>query len=151
MTEYSEPKLRRMLSSLPRSRMVVVISYGYIGRSHRQASTANASGLDTARFVMLASGIDYSIQSIRNGVLCPECRAEERELASSDDEGAEEDRLHRRRRGRRSELPLQPFGRRADECSEVGRAPAQLVGDRIAEDQPVGKVCPGCDGRVMRN
>src|SRR3954453_22555958 len=81
MTEYSEPKLRRMLSSLPRSRMVVVISYGYIGRSQRQASTANASGLDTARFVMLTSGIDYSTQSIRNGVLCPECCAENRSAA----------------------------------------------------------------------
>src|SRR5262249_47027472 len=35
-----------MLCSLPRSRMVVAISYGCIGRSQREASTARASGFE---------------------------------------------------------------------------------------------------------
>src|SRR4051794_28121028 len=151
MTEYREPKLRRMLSSLPLSRMVVVISYGYIGRSQRQASTANASGLDTARFVILTSGhrlldSEYSKWSALSRVLCRELKR-----GSSDREGAEEDRLHRRRRRRRPELLLQAGGRFADQRIQVGRPPAQLVGDRVAEDQPVGETGPGFDGRRVRH
>src|ERR671911_211807 len=55
-----------MLWSLPRARRIVEISYGCIGRSFREPSTANASGFATLRFAM--SGlldIEYSNPSIR--------------------------------------------------------------------------------------
>src|SRR4051812_15534105 len=40
-----------MLCSLPRVRSVVEISYGCIGRSDRQPSTASARGFETRRLV----------------------------------------------------------------------------------------------------
>src|SRR6478752_6312833 len=49
-----------MLSCFPRWRMVVAISYGCIGRSWRQASTASASGL-----VRFDFAIGYSRQNTR--------------------------------------------------------------------------------------
>src|SRR5690606_15513058 len=70
MIEYSDPKLSRIESSLPRSRSVVVISYGYIGRSYRHDSTASASGLVGRRATSPpVLDLDYLIQSTRNGVL----------------------------------------------------------------------------------
>src|SRR6516225_3752164 len=52
-----------MLCSLPRSRSVVEISYGCMGRSIRQLSTASASGFDTRRRAITVLQIDYSKQS----------------------------------------------------------------------------------------
>src|SRR5690606_7050804 len=70
MIEYSDPKLSRIESSLPRSRSVVVISYGYIGRSYRHDSTASASGLVGRRATSPpVLDLDYLIQSTRTGVL----------------------------------------------------------------------------------
>src|SRR3954454_14251188 len=51
-TEYNEPKFSLTDSSLRRSRRVIDISYGCIGRSQRSASTARASGFVRLRGAM---------------------------------------------------------------------------------------------------
>src|SRR4051794_29994907 len=64
-----------MLVSLPRSRSIVEISYGCIGRSVRQLSTASASGFDTRRRVVIGSPrrlleVEYSHQGTWRQVTC---------------------------------------------------------------------------------
>src|SRR5438067_433229 len=57
-----------MLSSWPRWRIVVAISYGCIGRSARQASTASASGFPTFRLDNVTerpASLDYPKPNIR--------------------------------------------------------------------------------------
>src|SRR4051812_14606371 len=50
-----------MLCSLPRLRSVVEISYGCMGRSARQPSTASASGLETRRRYIRAENTLHGI------------------------------------------------------------------------------------------
>ena len=50
-----------MLRSLPWARMVAAISYGCIGRSRSEDSTARASGLDTLRRLPAMTAAFFSV------------------------------------------------------------------------------------------
>src|SRR5215813_1791502 len=53
-----------MLSSLPRERMVVTISYGCMGRSLSVDRTASASGLETGRRPAICSSLVHIIDTV---------------------------------------------------------------------------------------